>query len=95
MDSIYEIAGKKVYALAKNKTEEVNLFYLKVVLTFLDGSTSEANTKNFRIVGKAKDNVPKAKADNALPEGRWKCSLIDYLSILKQDGKCFRQNCGL
>jgi len=44
------------------------LFYLKVVLTFLDGSTSEANTKNFRIVGKAKDNVPKGKTDSALPE---------------------------
>ena len=59
LDSIYEVGGKKVYALAKNKTEEVNLFFLKIVVIFIDGSTSEANTKCFKVIGKAKDSGKK------------------------------------
>lgn len=67
LDSIYEVDGKKVYALAKNKTEEVNQFYLKIVIIFIDGTSSEANTKCFRIVGKEK-NLNKAGQETSQEE---------------------------
>ena len=69
LDSVYEVDGKKVYALAKNKTNEVNLFYLRIVVVFIDGSTSESDTKTFKIVGRAKENGEREQVENS-PNGK-------------------------
>lgn len=85
LDSIYEIDGKKVYALAKNKTEEVNLFYLNIMVVFIDGTTSEASTKQFKIVGKAKDAVKNGKGameEEVSIEGILTCSYT-FSTIIK------------
>ena len=89
LDSVYEIDNKPVYALAKNKTEEANLFNLKVSVVFVDGSISEDYTKAIKIVGKAKDTTKKGKVNSAeevSSEGRYYQSNIDshncfYISI--------------
>ena len=68
LDSVYKVDGKKVYALAKNRTDEANLFFLKIQVIYSDGSTSEADTKTFKIIGRATDNTKKGQLDNS-PSG--------------------------
>eukprot|EP00795_Rhopilema_esculentum_P005891 gene5891-11226_t len=55
LDSVYDVNGKLVYGLAKNKIEDLNKFYLKILVTFVDHSWNFADTKCFQVVGRAKD----------------------------------------
>eukprot|EP00794_Sanderia_malayensis_P017329 gene17329-19062_t len=83
LDSVYEVevphpadrnATKrvKVYKLAKNKTDKANLFKLKVVVVYVDGSFRELYTdKSFIIIGRERRSAdipePNERESHTLP----------------------------
>ena len=68
LDSVFEVQvpGKdklqQVYALSKNRTETANLFHLKIVVVYVDGSQCELWTdRHFHVIGREK---PRADVQN-------------------------------
>ncbi len=83
LDSVYEteivdpsdVTGSttrtvKVYQLAKNKTDKVNLFKLKIVVVYVDGSQcSQYTDRAFMIIGRENKEKPSTIMESVEEEG--------------------------